>query len=767
MRRRQSHSGLSRLAQIDQRTRQHAEQARRLADILALGNELKSLDRDVVVRSTVEAVHQRLGFGLVTLSLVEEDDPTRVRAVAWSGLEGSSWERLTATTFPLIDFGAMTDAIQVGSCYLLCAPGSPGDISSDANPVPWTESDQLYVPLTSSDELLGYLTVDRPDDGLRPTRSTVEVLEIFANQAAIAIQNANLYAQIDRALDERVAELAMLQEIDNQLNQSLDFDHVMNMTLDWAMRITGAAAGTLVLRAGGSEALQVVAHRGYPPLVDGHWTTPWPYDEGIVGQVMRTGEHACVSDVASQGIVRGAEIGTRSHVSVPIRGKDRVVGAINLESAARDGFTVEHLASLARLADHAVIAIENARLYAQTSRQVAELSALQQISLDLTSSLDLTAVLDSVASSTYALTHADCVNIYLYDAHEDRLAFNTCLSAQGKETAPPIPVEEDGLTRQVARSGESVTIRDASTEHPELLRWGVGAVASMPLRKAAEVRGVFNVVYSAAHAFSGDELVALGLIADHAAIAVHNAQLYRQVQRANEAKSEFVSTVSHELKIPMTSIQGYARLIALGAGGPVTAEQRTFADVILRNARRMSVLVSDLLDLSRIDAGRVRIQPRPIALDRVVAEAASAVEGEFAAKGHRLEVVLPPGLPKVRVDPGRIAQVWVNLLSNACKYTAPEGQIRVWAKAQGSTVTGDGGWVLCAVEDTGVGIAAQDQERLFEPFYRVRSAETHAEPGTGLGLSICAGIVELHGGRIWLDSTPGKGSTFYFTLPVA
>lgn len=756
------------------------QQTRRLTDILALGNQLKSLDHELVVKSTVQAVHDRLKFGLVTLSLVEEEDPTRVRVVAWDGIESAAWERLALTSFPLINLQAMEGMHKIENCYFVFAPGTTPAVSTSLHTEPWTEGDQLFVPLTASDELLGYLTIDQPEDGRRPTEDTLEVLEIFANQAAVAIQNANLYASIDHALDDRVAELATLHEIDTQLNVKLDFDYVMNVTLEWAMRITHAIAGTLALSSPDGKSLHIVAHKGYPAELDRYWSTPWPINEGIMGRVIRSGEPEMIEDVAKNVDYPGVEGAPRCHLAAPIKREGRISGVISLESDQPSGFTVDDLAFLMRFADHAAVVVENVRLYEETSRRVAELSALQQISLDLTSSLNLNAVLESVAQNTMALTRADGTTIYLYDEHEEALFFGTGLSKQGSQERPPIPIPEDALTMTVARRGTPAVVHDTQdtrswpaefttwdVTNPNLLaEWEIGAIASIPLQKAGHVLGVFDVVFRQPHFFSPDELRALNLLADQAAIAVQNAQLFLEVQRANEAKTEFVSIVSHELKVPMTSIQGYARLITLGSAGPVTPQQMEFTNVILRNVDRMSSLVNDLLDLSRIESGRIQITPRPVDLSKLVQDAARALQDQLEQRAHTLEIAIPADLPNVEADPVRIVQVWVNLLSNAFKYTPRGGRIKVWAREHSSRESKDNDdrWILCAVQDNGVGIEAKDQERIFEQFYRVNHPETKAEQGTGLGLSITRSIVELHGGHIWVESMPGRGSTFYFTL---
>lgn len=755
--------------QVEQE-RRLVQQTRQLTDILSLGNELKSLDRDIVVQSTVDAVFSSLGFDFVTLSLVEENDPIRLRVVAWAGIESQTWERLAQKSFPLIDMESADSVRKLGHCYLMYASETEPEISSAQRPVPWREGDQLFVPLTSNEDLLGYLIVDRPRDHLHPTEETLEVLEIFANQAAIAIQNANLYAAIDWALDERVAELATLQEIDRQINLKLDFQHVMDMTLEWAMRITGAAAGTLCLVSEDQQALQAVAHRGYPPQIEPYWDTPWPIQEGLMGDVVRTGEPVLIENVAQHSTYIDSVVSTRSHLAVPITREDQIIGVISLESAEPTEFSADHLAFLMRLADHATVAIENARLFEQSNRRVDELSALQRISLDLTSHLDLNSVLESIAANARTLIRADQVTIYLYDEHKDVLAFGTGLSKQGQEDRPPIPIHRNQLTTTVVRQGKPVVIHD-SRHHPLLSGgdWPVHAMASIPLQKAGHVLGAFDITFEAPHTFTPDELRVLNLLADQAAIAVDNAQLYDNARRANKVKNEFIDAVSREFRAPMTSAQGYAKLLTIGAGGALTEQQEEFATTILRNMEHMSNQIADLVNISRIESGKIKITPTATDLSRLVREVVGSMQGECESRGHRIEIDLADDLPDVHIDSSRIARVWANLLDNAFRYTPHGGQITLRAQRHAGLDmnAAKGQWVLCAVQDSGVGIPSEDQERIFEAFHRVQNPDIQHEQGNGLGLAVVRSIVEMHGGHVWVESEPGQGSTFYFTLPSA
>jgi len=231
-------------------------------------------------------------------------------------------------------------------------------------------------------------------------------------------------------------------------------------------------------------------------------------------------------------------------------------------------------------------------------------------------------------------------------------------------------------------------------------------------------------------------------------------------QEIAQAKTDFVSTVAHELRTPMTSIKGYTDLLLKGAAGPINDEQVRFLDIVKSNVSRMADLVADLLDISRIEAGRASLEPKPLDLGGVLAEVRDSVIETVHARDLSFSLDAAPGLPRVVADRSRLIQILNNLVSNAYRYTPPGGEIRVSARRVSNMVQID-------VQDTGIGIAPQDQERIFERFYRANHPMVNRQAGTGLGLPIVRSLVELHGGRLWLNSELEKGSVFSFTLLVA
>jgi signal transduction histidine kinase len=267
------------------------------------------------------------------------------------------------------------------------------------------------------------------------------------------------------------------------------------------------------------------------------------------------------------------------------------------------------------------------------------------------------------------------------------------------------------------------------------------------------------LVVEAAEPFSEESSKFLGRLASRAATAMENAQLFQAVQDANQAKSNFVSVVSHELRIPMTSIKGYTDLLLQGMMGPLTDPQKNFLDVIRNNVERMRVLVSDLSDISRIETGRLRLENAALPLHGLVEQVVKSLQPKMEEKEQTLQVNVPEDLPRCYADPNRVIQVLTNLVSNSWKYTETGGQIVVTGRLDGTH--------LCVeVTDNGLGISDEDQAKIFTQFYRSEDEKVRAETGWGLGLSVTKNLVELMGGEIGFRSSLGEGSTFWFTVPV-
>lgn len=278
-----------------------------------------------------------------------------------------------------------------------------------------------------------------------------------------------------------------------------------------------------------------------------------------------------------------------------------------------------------------------------------------------------------------------------------------------------------------------------------------------PVRREDQTIALISV-QKVGHPFDHSAELFMMRLADHAAVAIENTRLYHAAQQADRAKSQFISVASHELKIPLTSIRGYADLIRQGTVGPVTEQQVKFLDTIRDNVDRMSNLVSDLADISRIETGRLKVEITEVSLSDCVMETIVGLRPQIEAKRQILSLDLPDGIPMVLADRARIIQILANLLSNANKYTPEGGYLKVAAQVEGESVR-------VSVQDNGIGLSKSDQSKLFLQFFRSDEPAVREEAGWGLGLYVTQRLVELLGGEIGVESEIGKGSTFWFAIP--
>ncbi len=417
-------------------------------------------------------------------------------------------------------------------------------------------------------------------------------------------------------------------------------------------------------------------------------------------------------------------------------------------------FTVEEMfASIERALAEARLRQEKDRLTEhlaatneQLQRRVEELGILYQVGKSITARLARDEVLERILESVFFIIGAEEAALMLLDEQSGKMRtalYYQRVPGQVHQVARRSPEE---LATQAAASGDATAS---------------GAMLYAPLRvgeRSVGALGVGNRV--SMRPFSSHDRRLLLALADYAAVAIENARLYEEVQAANKAKSEFVSLVAHELRTPMTSIRGYADMLRKGIVGPLTEQQATFINTIYDNVERMRILVADLQDIARIEAGYMRLEVKPVALAEALEGALQTMRPQIEAKEQQLTLDVPHDLPPVQADPNRLVQVLTNLLSNACKYTPQEGHlaVRAWA---------DGRFVHCAVADDGIGISEEDQAHLFTKFFRSGDPMVRDQAGTGLGLCVVKSLVEFQGGEIKVESQLGKGTTVLFTVPIA
>lgn len=627
----------------------------------------------------------------------------------------------------------------------------------------------MGVPLNAGAETIGALSIASRDALVSYTRGQLELLQNIADQTAGAIVKARLLEETER----RARQLSTLNEIARQLTSTLDSEPLLNNILESAVSILNCEAGSLFLVDEQTDELVFRVTTG--PVASYLLGKRLPPGSGIVGRAVQTRAPVIDNDAQRSGARHTAtdeQTGfvTRALLAVPLQVKDRVIGVIEVINR-RDGlpFGEDDQNLLTAFAGQAAVAIENARLYTLTDQELAarveELSVMQRIDRELNASLEMDRAMritldwamrqSRAQAGLIGMLEGDSLRIMAQQGYGDHLAGYA-------ET--PMPLDLPVLRRAV-ESGQS----QRQTLDPAMggsLLPDAREQIVVPIRREGRVIGLLMLESLES---AEEDVSFLNRLGDHAAIAIANAQLYKEVQAANEAKSEFVSFVAHELKNPMTSIKGYTELLAGGKVGAINEMQANFLNTIRSNVERMSTLVSDLNDNSKIEAGRLRLDFRAVDVNEVVEEVVRSTHRQIEDKKQTLEVSLPAALPAVWADRTRLGQIITNLVSNAHKYTPEGGHILVGGEATANRWDPDGAArvVHLWVRDDGIGISDEDQPRIFQKFFRSDDQKAREAPGTGLGLNITKSLVEMQGGRIWFESQFRKGTIFHFTIPVA
>jgi len=625
------------------------------------------------------------------------------------------------------------------------------------------------VPLNAGAESIGALSVASRDSSIIYTHAQLDLLQAIADQTAGAIVKARLLQETQ----QRAHQLTTLNEITRQLTSTLELEPLLQNILENAVGILNCEAGSFFLVDEQTGELTFKVTVG--PVAKDLLGQRLPPGSGIVGRAVETRGPVIENDVRrSQGWNTNPDSQTgfitRALMAVPLQVKDRVMGVIEVINR-RDGlpFVDEDQALLTAFAGQAAVAMENARLYTMTDQELAarveELSVMQRIDRELNASLEMDRAMRITLEWAMRQSRAEAgligmledegLRIMAEQGYEERL---TGLAGQA------LPLDLPALQRAV-ESGQPQRVVLRADEGGSLLP-AARAQIVVPIRREAAVIGLFLLESTLD---SQVDIAFLNRLSDHAAIAISNAQLYGEVQRANLAKSDFVSFVAHELKNPMTSIKGYTELLAGGAVGTINEMQTNFLNTIRSNVERMSTLVSDLNDNSKIEAGRLRLDFKATEVDGLVDEVVRSTKRQVEDKKQTINVQVTPKLPKVWADRTRVGQVLTNLLSNAHKYTPEGGEIILGAEGSANQwdPAGAASVVHLWVKDNGIGINSEDQEKIFQKFFRSEDSKAREAPGTGLGLNITKSLVEMQGGRIWFESEFRQGTTFHFTIPVA
>ena len=476
--------------------------------------------------------------------------------------------------------------------------------------------------------------------------------------------------------------------------------------------------------------------------------------------------------------------GTRTILVTPLLREGIPIGTINIRRTEVRPFSEKHVKLLETFADQAVIAIENVRLFQELeartrelARSVGELKALGEVGQAVSSTLDLQTVLSAIVGHAVQLSGTSGGVIYEYDeaAQEFHLRATYQIEkevVEGLQTTPVRPGQ--GATGQTATVRAPVQVPDILEEReytgtrvrPMLARLGYRSVLAVPLLREERIMGALTVWRKEAGSFSAEVVNLLQTFATQSALAIQNARLFReieeksrQIETANRHKSEFLANMSHELRTPLNAIIGFSEVLGERMFGELNEKQAEYTDDILSSGRHLLSLINDILDLSKVEAGRMELELTKFDLPMAIDNALTLIRERASRHGIRLHHSVDERLGELTGDERKIKQILLNLLSNAVKFTPEGGRVDVDA------VSSDG-VVEISVSDTGIGIAPQDQETIFEEFRQVGTDYAQKREGTGLGLTLTRKFVELHGGKIWVESELGRGSRFIFTLPI-
>lgn len=638
----------------------------------------------------------------------------------------------------------------------------------------------LGVPLVAGSSRLGVLAAASSEPNKVYTDDHLRNLTDIGALAATSLERLRLFDETN----SRARQLGALNDISSQLvAYESDIEQLLSLITNSAVEILGTEAGSLLLTVDDESndlEFRVVTGGSGKELTGSRL----PSNRGLVGHVATTGEIVIVNDAANDprwgGELSKGKFQTMSVLAAPLRTQNRVIGVLEVLNKKEGGtFNRDDANLLTTFAGQAAVAIENARLFQMTdlqlSQRVLELELLERIDVELNRSLELGKVAEITVRYAMENTPATAGLLGIMgpgNEYVEIVSVNGYTTADQPEGADGWRWPTDrGIVARVLRTKRSDVTPDVTTDpsYVPSLRDSRSQI-TVPMLSGGAVNALL-VLESTGDRFNLVHQAFVQRLADHATIAIANAQLYKELNVANDSKSTFVSFVAHELKNPITSIKGYGSLLVKGALGPLTDQQKTFMNTILSNAERMTTLVSDLNDITRLERGQFGVNASPISLRTAMVETLRPFQQMIEEKEQNLVVEVDENLPLIQADQNRLIQVLTNMVSNAYKYSPSGGTITVSGFVD-SKLRDEKGQALppmmhIVVRDTGIGMSPEDLASLFKPYFRSENPLAMEQPGTGLGMTITQGIITLHGGTVWVESELGKGTAFHFTIPLA
>jgi signal transduction histidine kinase/ActR/RegA family two-component response regulator len=652
------------------------------------------------------------------------------------------------------------------------------DVRREPRYYPGACGSEVDVPIRIGGKVLAVLSAENSEANAFH-QDDFEVLTAAAQQTGLAIEKARLLA-VER---QRADELDTLRTTMADITGELGLPSLLQAIVERAAGLLHATGGELGLYDEASREMRIVVSHN---LGEGYVGTRHAFGEGAMGRVAETREPLIIEDYLTweARAPQYGDVQIHASMAAPLMVGGRLVGAITiLTTALARQFGPADLHLLNLFAQQAAITVENARLFEAEQRRAEQFRVISEVGRRITSILAVDELLGEIARLLKGNLGYYLVGIALIEG--DELVFKAGAGAVWEVPGfqpPRLKVGQEGITGWVAQSGQPLLVPDLSQESryysvPQASE--MQSELAVPLKAKETVIGVLHVQSDRLNAFDESDAVLLQSLADQAAIAIENARLYDQAQReiadrkrvetelrrakeaaeaATQAKSIFLANMSHELRTPLNAILGFTQLMDRDPN--LTAEQQENLGIINRSGEHLLALINDVLEMSKIEAGRVALQEKSFDLYRLLDTLEEMFRLRAEAKGLALSFERTRNVPQyVRMDEGKMRQVLMNLIGNAVKFTAEGGvAMRVTRATEGQRL-------ILEVEDTGPGIAPEELEAVFEPFVQTASGQQSLE-GSGLGLTISRQFARLMGGDITVSSELGQGSVFRLEVPI-